>query len=518
LTSNLGKFGGVRAKLAMLVVGSVLPLALVTGALLFIHYSNGTVAVKDASIHRVRAMASTLDREFTKIEAGLLVLGTAPNFATHDLPHFSAHALAALDSISVDSIVLSDKSGNIMLHNTKSLLGAIPPKLDKSALQDRILGTGRSAVSDLFRSGFSNGTPIIAVGVPMSIDGYAAYSLHAIIEPRRLSSILSEQKLPSNWSAAVIDSAGSVVVRSHNIEKFLGEKVNVELWRAMETSKEGAVETLTLEGSPVVTAYSRAPISHWTVTLSIPIAELHAPIRTGLVWLVATVLGALGFGLTLAWVIGGKISSSIRNLVGPARSLGMGLHVHVPKLNFREADEVGAALREAAITLEKSKFEAMHDALTGLSNRSAFNSMVQHQIAFCKRTKSTLAILYIDLDGFKSVNDLYGHACGDALLCEVAERLQAAIRGSDLAARLGGDEFALLLVQAEERGAIAFASKLIEMLSEPYNMGDIVARVSASIGVACGPKSNDNADVLLKSADKAMYRAKSLGKSRACSA
>jgi diguanylate cyclase (GGDEF)-like protein len=125
-----------------------------------------------------------------------------------------------------------------------------------------------------------------------------------------------------------------------------------------------------------------------------------------------------------------------------------------------------------------------------------------------------LSVLYIDLDGFKRINDLHGHAAGDELLRAVATRIGGAIRGSDVAARFGGDEFVVLLVQSGAESAKTVAAKLVALLSAPYRLHELEIRVSASIGIAIFPDSAGSSASLLERADAAMYEAKKSGKNR----
>jgi diguanylate cyclase (GGDEF)-like protein len=214
----------------------------------------------------------------------------------------------------------------------------------------------------------------------------------------------------------------------------------------------------------------------------------------------------------LAWVIGSKIARPIHELAAPALALGSGAAVIVPSLHLREADEVGRALTRASAMLTAAQHRASHDVLTGLANRALFDEILGHQLAICKRTKTNLAVVNIDLDGFKPVNDGHGHATGDEMLCAVAARLKAVIRESDLAARLGGDEFALILLHAGMAAAETVAKKLIDSLSAPYAIGSQTLKISASIGIAVYPESGADAEALSQHADDAMYKAKAARK------
>ena len=157
--------------------------------------------------------------------------------------------------------------------------------------------------------------------------------------------------------------------------------------------------------------------------------------------------------------------------------------------------------------------QAFHDGLTGLANRALFRDRVQHSLAGAGRHANGVALMFLDLDGFKTVNDSLGHAAGDVLLLAAGERLQACVRPGDTVARLGGDEFALLIDDASDRVVTDIASRVLRVLSEPVDVGGREVVVSASIGLVLGDIGRD-ADELLRQADTAMYAAKAAGKNR----
>ncbi|UTD28620.1 bifunctional diguanylate cyclase/phosphodiesterase [Bradyrhizobium sp. WD16] len=155
---------------------------------------------------------------------------------------------------------------------------------------------------------------------------------------------------------------------------------------------------------------------------------------------------------------------------------------------------------------------AHHDALTGLPNRVTLQQRLQHTVEQCNRADRKAAVLGIDLDMFKNINDTFGHPTGDRLLVEVAGRLKAALSGGDIAARLGGDEFAVILDPVNAPAEIAErVAHLIEALSSPYHIDGRELVVGASIGIAIAPTDGDSADLLLRNADMALYRAKADG-------
>ncbi|MFQ3236672.1 MAG: diguanylate cyclase (GGDEF)-like protein/PAS domain S-box-containing protein [Paraglaciecola sp.] len=158
--------------------------------------------------------------------------------------------------------------------------------------------------------------------------------------------------------------------------------------------------------------------------------------------------------------------------------------------------------------------EASYDQLTHLPNRRLFNDRLRQAIVFADRNKKNIAIFFIDLDGFKKVNDVHGHQVGDWLLKDVAKRIQYCLRASDTVGRLGGDEFVVVLPEIYEN-AKDVASKIRKSLQEPFVMDNsCILHISSSIGVAIYPQHAKNQTILMECADKAMYEAKNRGRNR----
>ncbi|MCG8507671.1 MAG: GGDEF domain-containing response regulator [Rhodospirillales bacterium] len=153
---------------------------------------------------------------------------------------------------------------------------------------------------------------------------------------------------------------------------------------------------------------------------------------------------------------------------------------------------------------------ALRDPLTGLGNRTLFDEQAQLLAEQTRREGTKFAIIYIDIDGFKPVNDRYGHQVGDEVLKHVANRIVERMRGCDVVARLGGDEFVITLSQLKEaRSAQIVAEELAKTLSEPFRIGDYPIQVGASYGVAVFPDDTDQIDKLIALADERMYASKS---------
>ncbi|MDT4987092.1 MAG: diguanylate cyclase [Micromonosporaceae bacterium] len=164
---------------------------------------------------------------------------------------------------------------------------------------------------------------------------------------------------------------------------------------------------------------------------------------------------------------------------------------------------------------EQLRHLAFHDPLTGLANRALFHDRVQHAIGAQVRESTSIGVLFIDLDGFKAVNDSRGHAVGDALLTVIGRRLRACARPSDTVARLGGDEFAVLVERLDEpESANVLARRIVDLLNEPIDVGGERISVGASVGVAVRDLGGESASGILREADCAMYAAKLQGKGR----
>jgi diguanylate cyclase (GGDEF)-like protein len=159
--------------------------------------------------------------------------------------------------------------------------------------------------------------------------------------------------------------------------------------------------------------------------------------------------------------------------------------------------------------------QATTDTLTGLPNRALFQKLLGSGIERNRRYDRRLSLLFIDLDGFKEVNDQKGHDVGDLVLKEAAVRLRRAVRVSDEVARLGGDEFTVILSEVTQADdAETVAAKVVDALSRPYEVAGEVLDLSASVGIATCPRDGIDGDQLLHAADEAMYRAKHAGKNR----
>jgi diguanylate cyclase (GGDEF)-like protein/PAS domain S-box-containing protein len=165
---------------------------------------------------------------------------------------------------------------------------------------------------------------------------------------------------------------------------------------------------------------------------------------------------------------------------------------------------------------DELEYHAHYDVLTNLPNRMLFADRMNQAITYALRNKQLIAVVYIDIDGFKAVNDSYGHDVGDKLLVSLSEKMTNLLRKSDTVSRVGGDEFIALLVDVQSKESVTpYLSRLIETLAEPMSIDDLPINVSASIGVTFYPQNDElKPEQIIRQADKAMYAAKMSGKNR----
>ena len=183
------------------------------------------------------------------------------------------------------------------------------------------------------------------------------------------------------------------------------------------------------------------------------------------------------------------------------------------KSEVRERDMLDLRFAAAVEQEEGGRHASLHDALTGMPNRALFNDRLEHGFAQARRHGWTLALMFMDLDDFKTINDRYGHDVGDSVLQTIARRLQDNTRSDDTVSRHGGDEFLYLAMDIKNEANISFmAEKIIKEIQAPFNVSvrdvDTCLSIKASIGISIFPKHGTDADALIASADRAMYRAK----------
>jgi diguanylate cyclase (GGDEF)-like protein/PAS domain S-box-containing protein len=234
---------------------------------------------------------------------------------------------------------------------------------------------------------------------------------------------------------------------------------------------------------------------------------------------VALIRTTLPIAGALVRLASGSVLASDGAVTASARRLRIGANDQLLIEPERElTDEETSIVRAVTHTLatalarlrgeERMRHDAVHDPLTGLANRTLLRDRLQHACSRSVRERGDPAVLFLDLDGFKEVNDVHGHSTGDAVLVEIAARLRTAVRPADTVARFGGDEFVVICEEVDDAAAVVLAERLLDAIAQPLVIAGIELRMTASIGIAVG---HGDAESLLADADAAVYRAKAVG-------
>ncbi|KAB2964209.1 MAG: diguanylate cyclase [Zoogloea sp.] len=288
------------------------------------------------------------------------------------------------------------------------------------------------------------------------------------------------------------------------------------------TGFRGTGITTNAKGVEELSAIVSVPSTGWFVVARMPTSEAFAPVRRAQ----DTVIRHSFTAMLMVLLVAGFF---IRAMLGPlhraahlADRMTQG-DLPLQPLPVVRNDEVGhltVAFNQLLDKLRTSQVElerlAHHDSLTGLPNRILLADRMQQGLARARRNGTWIAVLYLDLDGFKPINDQLGHEAGDQALIEVAQRLSATLRSSDTLARIGGDEFVLLATDLSgdwQEGAISLASKCITTLSASIRLDGLICPLGASIGIAASA-GHDTPEAILLAADEAMYDAKRAGRGR----
>lgn len=389
----------VHTFLGCLVFACLVP-GLVGAALLFFHeYRDGRDRLEKDTILTARALVQTADAYLMEAQVAAQSLATDRSLAKGDFADFHRRARELLKVIQPGSnFVVTDKTGQQIVNTFKEMGNALPRNHDPVILQRTrdVLETGKPVISDLFIGGVTR-QPIMVIDVPVFIGGKATYVLSIGVQPEEFNAILQNQRLPSDWIAAIFDTAGAIVARTHAAEQFVGQKGTAEFIQRIWEVGEGSMESVTREGIPTFSVFSRSPTTGWSVAIGIPHSTLEANLQRALWVLAAGMVMLFGLGIGLAWFMGGRIARSVRALTAPAMALGAGARMAVPSVHIREAAEVASAMTEAASLLSE------RTAALQATNQSLLVSETRFRATF---EQAAVGMAHVSLDGqWIQVND-----------------------------------------------------------------------------------------------------------------
>jgi diguanylate cyclase (GGDEF)-like protein len=506
--------------LLLLILACLLPGILGVAVLFAREYLNGRAQLERDMIATARAMVQSVDTQLFKARITGQVLSTSAALSRNDLEGFHRRAREVIATTRVGmNFVLTNESGQ-QLVNTLREFGEPLPRHGNPEIPRRVFATGLPEISEIYIGGVLR-KPVISVDVPVMDNDRVRYVLSVGVSLDDFNAILAAQHFPPGWVSAIFDNTGTIAARTHAPEAFVGQKGTVEYIQRISESLEGSMQTVTREGIPTLSVWSRSSVTGWSVGIGIPREILEKDLIRTMTWLAAGLAILLVVGLALAWLAGRRIAGSVRALTEPAIALGKGLSVPVPEVSIQESAEVAVALRQAgellaarttSLVAANQELEqlARVDALTGLQNRNSANERLRQEFLRLKRSGHLYVVLFMDIDYFKAINDTYGHDTGDQVLRHVATVLKDTLRESDFVARYGGEEFLAVLPETNAEGALRLAETVRQTVSR--HAFPVAERVTVSIGVAMATDQDKNEEVAVRRADTALYQAKADGR------
>jgi diguanylate cyclase (GGDEF)-like protein len=502
-----------------------LTLLLVAGGVLFSGLKLRQVRIEELR-NDTKQLAHIAELDMVRILEGahqlLATLAKLPADHGWDARACSVVAATANSDFEYDHLVAVDRNGVRQCTSSSSYIVRTGTLMSDMELFDRIVATASFSVGS-YGVAVVSGNDVLRVGYPIVDEtGAVIGAMYAGINLTWLNTAIDQWHLGADTAIYITDRKGIQIAR-HPDSRGVGHPISDNLKPFLSATDTGAAEVMDRSGVVRLFGYvpvRAGPAAGIAVFVGRDKRQIISDINQS-IWLnVAAVLaGLLLSGILALFYVRRFLAQPFANLLTVAGrwrngdwSARAASASGIPEFDRLAAAFDGMAAEVSSREL-KISWMAGHDVLTGLANRAVFAEALQREIARAHRDGTRFAVLYLDLDHFKDINDTLGHAMGDLLLQSVAERLRASVRESDTVSRLGGDEFALIATELRQPAhAAILAQKVLAMMSEQVTLRDIEVRSGATIGIAVYGPESDNSETLLSHADIALYRAKSEGR------
>lgn len=338
----------LRQLLLLLAFACVLPAAALAIGLVAYQYQRERAQTEASTIATARAVMAAVDGRFERVKGALQSFAPAGAMSDDEYERLHDKALVLKHAQQVDDVILLDSDGWPIM-NTAVPFGAALSRVAWPQIQEEDATGPRPAVLDLFQAPGGGKVAAVAVPLPPALKGPQAF--YATISPASLREVLVRQGLPANWIAAVLDRSGTIVARTHDHEHQVGTRARADLIARMALVPEDAVESVTVDGVPVLTSYSRSATSGWSVAIGIPRAELRAPLLRTAAFLFVGTLAVLLLTAGFAWLLADRLSASVEKLGSAVRATGHRASLRLPPAAFQEARQLGMAFAHAHAAL-----------------------------------------------------------------------------------------------------------------------------------------------------------------------
>lgn len=467
---------GVRGWLLLLALVAGLPTTIFS-VFAMVEHMRAQQEKTDTELRRqVLNVAQAVDAELSAKAAMLHALAASQDTERMDVAQLYRQA-RGVGSVhrEVQSLALVAHDGSQVFSTWEPLGTILPPTGDLTSAR-RVLDEDRPVVSDLFQGSITN-RQITALGVPIRVGRSHRYALRMYIGAEAYARLLGEQHMPAGWVGVLVDANGVILARTLLPESAVGQSVGPRLRDVLHSSE--VMEAENREGVPV--RFAVAPVGDWGwhAVVQVPVATLRTAMHGYLLRLAGIGGACIVMGFAGAWLLSRRFVAEVELAARSCLLPGPGDGPVRPTL-VRELRLVGD---ELAASREREEM-ALRDSLTGLAGRTLFLRHARRLLETSRHEASLrLSVMFIDLDGFKQINDQYGHAEGDMVLRRTARVLESAVRSSDVVGRLGGDEFVLCLALQADTACEVARSVAARVVSGVAQIG---LGVGCSVGIALG--------------------------------